>query len=67
MGTIKTIGKSGLDNYNDFVKKMGNYQGKSKKEMGRLYQNNKDLNDAIVTYKNVEFGFGVSAALKKED
>ena len=67
LGAIKTSGKSGLDKYNDFVKQMGNYQGKSKKQMGLLYQKNKNLNDAITTYKKTEFGINVSSALKTED
>ena len=61
LGAIKTSGKSGLDKYNDFVKQMGNYQGKSKKQMGLLYQKNKNLNDAITTYDKFQKGFhGVS-------
>lgn len=67
MGLIKTVGESGLDKYNDFVSQMGNYQGKSKSQMGRLYQNNKNLNDAIITYKKAESGINVLSALKTED
>ena len=67
MGIIKTKGETGLAKYNDFVKKMGNYQGRSKKEMGILYQNNKELNNAVSTHKKVEKGLSVVSQLKKED
>lgn len=67
MGTIKTAGKTGLDQYNDFVHKMGNYQGKTKREMGRLYQNNKELNSAVSTYDNFEKGIGGAPAFRKEE
>ena len=46
---------------------MGNYQGRSKKEMGILYQNNKELNNAVSTHKKVEKGLSVVSQLKKED
>ena len=68
LGAIKTSGKSGLDKYNDFVKQMGNYQGKSKKQMGLLYQKNKNLNDAITTYDKFQNGFhGASTLRRKEE
>ena len=66
MGTIKAIGKSGLDKYNDFVKQMGNYQGKSKRQMGQLYQKNKNLNDAITTYDKFQKGFHGASTLTRE-
>ena len=53
MGTIKAIGKSGLDKYNDFVKQMGNYQGKTKRQMGQLYQKNKNLNGICIKIFNI--------------
>ena len=67
MGTIKTVGKTGLGKYNDFVHKMGNYQGKTKREMGRLYQNNKELNNAVSTYDNFEKGISGTSAFRKEE
>ncbi len=65
MGTIKTVGKTGLDKYNDFVHKMGNYQGKTKKEMGRLYQNNKEVNSALSTYNKFEECISGISAFRK--
>ncbi len=67
MGTIKTAGKTGLGKYNDFVHKMGNYQGRSKKEMGRLYQTNKELNSAVSTYDNFEKGVAGTSVFRKEE
>lgn len=67
MGTIKTIGKTGLDKYNDYVHKMGNYKGKTKKQMGQLYQKNKELNKAIPTFENFGKGVNGAASLKKEE
>jgi len=67
MGTIKTAGKTGLAKYNDFVRKMGNYQGRTKKEMGRLYQNNKELNSAVSTYDNFRRTVDGTSALRKDD
>ena len=67
MGTIKNAGKTGLGQYNDFVRKMGNYQGRSKKEMGRLYQTNKELNSAISTYDNSRRVIDGTSKLRKDD
>lgn len=67
VGLIKTVGKSGLDKYNDFVKQMGNYQGKSKSQMGRLYQNNKNLNNAIETFDKFQNGINEVSTIKKEE
>lgn len=67
MGTIKTIGKTGLDKYNDYVHKMGNYKGKTKKQMGQLYQKNKELNRAIPTFEDLGTGVNGAASLKKEE
>ena len=67
MGLIKTTGKTGLDKYNDFVKKMGNYQGRSKKEMGILYQKNKELNKAVSTNKSMDKCLSIGSQFKEED
>ena len=67
MGTIKTVGKTGLGKYNDFVHKMGGYQGKTKKDMGILYQNNKDLNNAVRTYNNFEDCLNGASKLRDEN
>ena len=67
MGTIKTAGKTGLGQYNDFVRRMGNYQGRSKKEMGQLYQTNKELNRAVSSYRNFEKGVAGTSVFRKED
>ena len=45
---------------------MGNYQGKSKRQMGQLYQNNKNLNDAITTYDKFQKGFHGASTLTRE-
>ncbi|MCQ2297650.1 MAG: RHS repeat-associated core domain-containing protein [Bacteroidales bacterium] len=66
METIKTIGRTGLQKYYDFVRKSGNYQGRTKNEMGRLYQNNKNLNEAIGTIDIFQNGINKVSALKKE-
>ncbi len=66
MGLIKTEGATGLGKYNDFVHKMGNYQGKTKKEMGRLYQQNKNLNNAVSTYDNSRRIIDGVSTLEKE-
>ena len=42
-GIIKTKGDTGLDKYNNFVKRSGGRHGKTQKEMGNLYQNNKRI------------------------
>lgn len=67
IGIIKPKGETELAKYNDFVKKMGNYQGRSKKEMGILYQNNKELNNVVSTHKKVEKGLSVVSQLEKDD
>ena len=67
IGIIKPKGETELAKYNDFVKKMGNYQGRSKKEMGILYQNNKELNNVVSTHKKVEKGLSVVSLLEKDD
>ncbi|MBO7200824.1 MAG: RHS repeat-associated core domain-containing protein [Bacteroidales bacterium] len=67
MGLIRTSGKTGLDKYNDFVKKMGNYQGRSKKEMGILYQKNKELNKAVSTNKSMDKCLSIGSQFKEED
>ena len=67
IGLIRTSGKTGLDNYNDFVKKMGNYQGRSKKEMGILYQKNKELNKAVSTNKSMDKCLSIGSQFKEED
>ena len=67
IGLIRTSGKTGLDKYNDFVKKMGNYQGRSKKEMGILYQKNKELNKAVSTNKSMDKCLSISSQFKEED
>ena len=67
MGLIETVGAAGLEKYNDFVHKMGNYQGKTKKEMGRLYQQNKNLNEASSTSKNLNYGLSGASTLREEN
>ena len=67
IGIIKPKGETELAKYNDFVKKMGNYQGRSKKEMGILYQNNKELNNVVSTHKKVEKGLSGVSQLEKDD
>ena len=67
MGTIKTVGKPGLGKYNDFVHKTGGFHGKTKKEMGRLYKNNEELNSAISTYNNHRRVIDGVSALRKDD
>lgn len=46
---------------------MGNYQGKTKRQMGQLYQNNKNLNDAITTYDKFQNDINVTSTLKKDE
>lgn len=60
---IKTSGLTGLDKYNDFVKKSGGRHGRTQKEMGVMYQNNKraleDYSNGIMTYNITTLGLSI--------
>ena len=56
-GIINTKGDTGLDKYNNFVKRSGGRHGRTQKEMGELYQDNKR---AYSEYKRGKKMFGIN-------